>query len=215
MINLKENNDVHVNADMLQRAREVRELHERLRNPSNHVTKVMLDRSTSPDIRVTSRDVDNAERWLEPCVPCLEGKMIAREQARVWGGPDAMAVGDMICLDLIQGEELSLGGNIQLLIGRDVYGYGFVVGMKNKQTDTIMTACVSIKIMLESYGHQLGMLLFDSEPVFKSIQKKKSILGDVRVEYTPPGLHNKRAERFIREVKEKINAIRAGLLLQV
>jgi hypothetical protein len=56
------------------------------------------------------------------------------------------------------------------------------------------------------------MLLFDSEPVFKSIQKK-SILGDVRLEYTSPGRHNKRAERFLREVKEKSNAIRAGLLL--
>ena len=76
-------------------------------------------------------------------------------------GPDAMAVGDMVCLDLIQGDELSLGGNMQLLIGRDVYsGYGFAVGMKNKQTNTIMNACVSIKIMLESYGHRLGMLLY-------------------------------------------------------
>ncbi len=90
-------------------------------------------------------------------------------------------------------------------------GYGFAVGLKNKQTDTIMTACVSIKIMLESYGNRLGMLLVDSEPAFKSL-RKKSILGDVRVEYTPPGLHNKRAERFIREVKEKSNAIRAIIL---
>jgi hypothetical protein len=71
---------------------------------------------------------------------CLEDKMIAREQARVWGGPDATAVGDMVCLDLIQGDEIALGGNTQLLIGRDVYsGYGFAVGLKNKQTDTIMT----------------------------------------------------------------------------
>ncbi len=52
------------------------------------------------------------------------------------------------------------------------------------------------------------MLLFDSEPVFKSI-RKKSILGDVRVEYAPPGLHNKRVERFIREVKESGKALRA------
>ncbi len=67
---------------------------------------------------MTSRDVDNAKRWLGPCAPCLKGKMIAREWARVWDGPDAMAVRDMVCLDLIQGEELSLGGNMQLLIGR-------------------------------------------------------------------------------------------------
>ncbi len=100
---------------------------------------------------------------------------------------------------------------MQLLIGRDVYsGYGFAVGLKNKQTDTIMTACVSIKVILESYEHRLGMLLFDSEPVFKSIQKK-SILGDVRVKYAPLGLDNKRVERFIRDVKEKSSAIRAGL----
>jgi hypothetical protein len=82
MINLKENNDVNINADMLRRAREVRELHGCLGHPSNDVMKVMSDHSTSPDIRVTSRDVDNAERWLEPCTPCtpyLEGKMIARE----------------------------------------------------------------------------------------------------------------------------------------
>jgi hypothetical protein len=104
--------------------------------------------------------------------------MIAREQARLWGGPDAMTVGNMVCLDLIQGEELSLGRNMELLIGRDVYsGCGFAVDLKNKQTNTIMTACVSIKIMLESYGHRLGMLLFETEPVFKSIQKK-SILRE-------------------------------------
>ncbi len=36
-----------------------------------------------------------------------------------------MAVGDMVCLDLIQGDELSLGGNMQLLIGRDVFCSGF------------------------------------------------------------------------------------------
>ncbi len=180
---------MHVNADMLQRTREVRDLHERLGHPSNDVLKVMLDHSTSPDIRVTSWDVDNAERWLGPCTACLERKMIAREQARVWGGPDATAVGDMVCLDLIQGDEISLGGNTQLLIGRDVFsGYGFAVGLKNKQTETIMTACLSIKIMLESYGQRLGMLLFDSEPAFKFI-RKKSIFGDVRVEYTPPDLH--------------------------
>jgi hypothetical protein len=79
MINLKENNDVHVNADMLQRTREVRDLHERLGHPSNDVLRIMLDHSTFPDIRVTSRDVDNAERWLGPCTAYLEGKMIARE----------------------------------------------------------------------------------------------------------------------------------------
>ncbi len=93
-----------------------------------------------------------------------------------------MEVGDMDLLDLIQGDELSLGRNSQLLIGRDVYrGNGFAVGLKTKQRDTIMTACVSIKIMLESYVYRLGMLLFDSKPVFKSF-RKKSILGDVRVE---------------------------------
>ncbi len=73
------------------------------------------------------------------------------DKACVWGGPDAPAVGDMVCLDLIQGDEMSLGGNT---IGRDVYsGYGFAVGLKNKQTDTIMTACVSVNwILLESTG---------------------------------------------------------------
>ncbi len=100
--NLRENNDVHFNANMLQRTREVRGLHERLGHPSNDVLKIMLDHIiTSPDIRVTSRDVDNAEQWLGRCTACLEGKMIAREQARVWGEPDATAVGDIVCLDLI------------------------------------------------------------------------------------------------------------------
>jgi hypothetical protein len=67
--------------------------------------------------------------------------------------------------------------------------------------------------VLESYGHRLGMFLFESKHVFESI-RKKSILGDVRVEYiypyTPLGLHNNCAERFIREEKKKSNAIRAG-----
>ncbi len=45
LINLRENNDVHVNADMLQRTREVRDLNERLRHPPNDILKVMLDHS--------------------------------------------------------------------------------------------------------------------------------------------------------------------------
>ncbi len=64
----------------------------------------MSNQSTSSDIRVTSRDLYNAERWLGPCVSCLEGKIIATEQACVGGGPDVMALGDMVCLDLIQGD---------------------------------------------------------------------------------------------------------------
>ncbi len=66
MINFIENNEVYVNADMAQRTREMRDLHERLSNPSNDVLKIMLGHSTSPDIRGTSREVDNAERWLGP-----------------------------------------------------------------------------------------------------------------------------------------------------
>ncbi len=31
------------------------------------------------------------------------------------------------------------------------------------------------------------------------------------MQYTPPGFHNKRVERFIREVKEKSNTVRVGL----
>ncbi len=40
LTNLREYTDVHVNADMLQRTREVRYLHERLGHPSNDVFKV-------------------------------------------------------------------------------------------------------------------------------------------------------------------------------
>ncbi len=42
--------------------------------------------------------LDSAANWLGPCTSFLEAKMIAREQARVWGGPDAAAVGDTVCL---------------------------------------------------------------------------------------------------------------------
>ncbi len=75
----------------------MRDLHERLGHLSYDVMKVMLNHSTSPDIRATSRDFDNAERWLGPCTPCLKDKMIGK----------AGAVGDMVCLDLIEGDELS------------------------------------------------------------------------------------------------------------
>ncbi len=63
---------MYVKADTLQRAREVRELHERLGHLSNDVLKVMSDHSTSRDIPVTLRDVDNAEHWLGPCTACLK-----------------------------------------------------------------------------------------------------------------------------------------------
>ncbi len=51
LINLRENNDVHVNADMVQRTREVRDLHERLGHQSNDVLKVLLDHSTARTFR--------------------------------------------------------------------------------------------------------------------------------------------------------------------
>ncbi len=53
-INLRENNRVNVNADMLQRAREVRELYECSERLWNNSLKVTLDHSTSSNTRVTS-----------------------------------------------------------------------------------------------------------------------------------------------------------------
>jgi hypothetical protein len=131
VINLKENNDVYVNEDMPQRTREERELHERL----GSIKRCSKGSVGSQHISEHSGDITGSRlrRTLVGTLRALRGGQDDCKRTSMWG-PDAMAVGDMVCLDLIQSDALSLGWNLQLLIGRDVYsGYGFAFSFKNKQ----------------------------------------------------------------------------------
>ncbi len=51
--------------------------------------------------RVTSRDVDNAESWLNLAQPAE--KQDDRERAdAIWGGPDVVAMEGIVCLNLFR-----------------------------------------------------------------------------------------------------------------
>ena len=209
MMNQIELKEHRLNGQDIARATQARRMHCEMGHPGDDAFKAALNNGCYAGVNLTGRDVDNSNIMFGPCQACVEGKMVAPGEPST-DNELPSRIGEMICLDLQHvGADDSLGGNSQMLLGRDIHiSYGFAVAIKTKQTHSVTDGLKTIVSVVSSYGHTVTGFLFDSEAVF--IAQKGRIPG-VRMTYTPPGLHNKRAERFAREVKDKYRTMLAGL----
>jgi hypothetical protein len=69
--------DVPLTAIAIQRAKDVRALHESVGHPGDTAFKQALEHGVWPNVNFTGKDVDNSNRVLGPCAACAEGKMVA------------------------------------------------------------------------------------------------------------------------------------------
>ena len=79
---------------------------------------------------------------------------------------------------------------------------------KDEGSVNVLEALSRVKNFYQSHGHQVKKFVFDSEAVFKSVERS---VNYAECTYTPTDLHNKHIERLVREIKERWRCMRADL----
>lgn len=204
---------IPLNQHEMARAHEARDLHVRMGHPGRDAEKQMLDNGILPNINLTSKDFDNAEKLLGPCASCILGKMTAPPEPSREDDDLDVKVGERIYCDLQlqRGKVPSLGGNTQLLLARDRRSSLFMcVAMKSKEKDCIYKACTQLSAFMKSHGHTTKHFVFDNEPTL--VAAKVALEKDgFQTTYSPTGLHNKVIERGTRDVKTRMRCMEADL----
>ena len=200
----------HFSAEEKSRAKEARTLCPRLGHPGLKALCKLLDENMVTDTHLTSTDVRNSRAIHGPCPGCTEGKMTApREPTSLT--PPATRPGQVLHMDFYIYNKPTLGGNNYALFCTDEKtGACYVQSIKNKAKATVCEGMTDIIAEFSSRRHRVDTVITDSEPVFMSCKTHLNTMGIV-AEYTTPGLHEKRVERHIRTVKEKLSAMKASL----
>ena len=203
-----------LNASDMSRAREAKETHEKAGHPGDESLTHALNNAVwlKPNTSLTGRDVRNMRQVYGPCPACTEGKMTQGPNPTTEDVP-AHKVGELLVYDLSELPKRSIGGNTQMLFGRDVHSsFVFVGGLTSKHAPKIVEAVNGHIAYLLAFGHIVKGIMFDSEPTFRAIENS---FPGVKVYYSTPGLHNKRAERLKRELNEKFRTTRAACVLEL
>jgi hypothetical protein len=206
--------DLILTTEQRERAKRARLVHCILGHPCDDVLCQGLDNGVYQDLGgLTGEDVKNAEKMLGPCEACVEAKMVAPEEPPS-DHPPATRVGEHLFMDLhalTKGHVDSLGGHRQWILGVDEKsGMPFSVGAATKTQKSICEGIDAVIAGFNQYGHRVENITFDSEAVFIACGDYIRSRG-ISPHYTPAGLHNKRAERLVRQLKEKREAIKCSL----
>lgn len=200
----------HLSAEEQGRASEAWKLCTTLGHPGHDKIAKDLDNNCYRDTHLTSSDVRNAVNFYGPCPACMEAKMRPPPEPTSTS-PPANNVGEAIHADIWQFKAKTLGGHTHGLIAVDEKtGYVFLIPMPTKHTTALMEACKEIINFFHSYGHTVKRLCTDSE---NNLLALKGFLAANSILYVslPPGLHEKRIERYVQTIKRRRDAMLASL----
>ena len=209
------------------RAAQVRTLHDYLGHPSDDVLIDSLNAGVIVGTALTSTDVRNCRAAFGECIACKVGKTATEPHYTSLNVPTSQ-VGERIYMDIIplgdlkkDGEDLrnasekelvdQLGGYKYLLLCVDSYS-NFVIAARingKKIPENIMQAFTAIQAEFTRYKHEITKVIFDSEATLLACNTPLGEL-EVIVGATQPYLHNRRVERQVQTIKQRIRALRAG-----
>ena len=206
------NVNLPMNATEIERAKAVRELHSKIGHPSDQVFKDCLTSNAYVGIDLTPKDVDNAHKLFGKCHACISAKQ--REPVHAESQSfQTDKVGAVLYADLIACECTCLQGYKQMLVVVDYYsGNKTVTGMIDKSTKSITDALNTLVAYYYSHNHIVERVVFDHEANFVALINK---IPKIICSYTPSGSHNRRAERAIQELKQRIRCILEDLPYEI
>lgn len=209
------------------RAAQVNTLHNYLGHPSDDVLINSLNSGVIVGTALTASDVRNCRTVFGDCMACKVGK-ISTEPHYTSLTPPTTYVGERVYMDIIplgdphkDGTEIrnasdkelidQLGGYKYLLLCVDSYS-NFLIATRiivRKTPENVMNAFDTIKAEFTRHNHKIGTVIFDSEPTLlacnTALGKQGIIMGA-----TQPHLHNRRVERQVQTIKQRIRALRAS-----
>ena len=89
----------------------------------------------------------------------------------------------------------------------DTVNYMMVVKVKSRQAEHLLEAFTQMANAYKSYGWRVRVIRTDREASFRAIEPNLNGLG-IQCEYTGRGMHERRAERAIIVIKERVQILR-------
>ena len=194
-------NVVCLSMDQQDRATKARALHERLGHPGLKAFCETLDGGTLMNNPVTSTDAKLAEIHLGPCSTCILGKM-TRPPALTSTRARFSKIGARVHMDIF-----FLGGRMFLLSVDESTGFLATVCIGKRDTATLSIAITRIVNQYASHKHTVDLIAVDNEAGVPA--NLINSLGSELSRTAAQG-HERRAERWIRTLKDVAHAIFQG-----
>eukprot|EP01036_Dinobryon_divergens_P035879 gene35879-46576_t len=206
----------HFSTEERTRAREAFELCSVLAHPGDSALSRLLDGNNLPNCHLTSRDLRHARLLFGPCPACIEGKMIAPKTPTSTTEP-ARSIGEVLHCDILllpDGGDYIGGYKGFLFCVDEKSGFIAMINIRSKTSAEILRAFKDAIGYFNQFGHKVVKVFTDDETVFRSVQPQLAFFG-VTLSTYPAGLHEKRAERFVRTFKERKNATKCQLSYKI
>ena len=188
-----------------QRAQEAIRLHQAFNHPSDKALSTLLVSPSAINIKVTPADLANARAIYGPCRHCLEGKAYPHVGShKSWDpGNEPKEPGQLLHIDIV-----FINNRPRLFAVDHVTSYLSLVLMESKKHEELCKALDMVVAFYKSNLKVVRVLSSDSESVLKSdainlyMNEKHGIKMSLRIPYE----HEKTAERYMRMVREKMEA---------
>jgi hypothetical protein len=200
------------NAEQKRRAEMVRELHCTLNHPSDDVLWTLLNSGSLMKCEITAKDVRMAANILGPCQHCIAGKIPEQPSPTSSSSPSSR-VAELLHVDLVS--VVSNRGRIPFIILKDDFSdYTMGRRLESKKKEEVFEGIKAMLNQFTAWGHDKGTIRTDAENVLKSIMPEVNGLG-WRMEFTHPGRHERKVERFIRDMRNGIRTVVHSLSYQL
>ena len=194
------NESMFYTQEQLRRAEIVEGLHVAMEHPSDQQLSAFLMSPSSINMPVTVQDLHNLRAIKGPCNSCQEGRPLPSKGSHTGANPGSEATqpGEELHCDIVFVQR-----NPRLFTVDHVTGYMTFTIMQSKHASDVLEAFESVINAYKSYLKVVRYISCDHEGVLKSLESQLNKLG-VRLKIRLPYEHEKRAERAMRVVRERI-----------
>lgn len=191
-----------------QKIQEFVHLHKKMAHVSDKVLMEMLKHGTLSETHLKHDDIPLIRVMIGPCQGCIQGK-ITNQPAKTKVDRITLPIGTLIHADIM------FMNNEQFLIAvDDTTNFGVVQYLRNKTKDTVLEAMQRILNVFTSHGWVPKEVRTDSEVIFTAIEASLEERGIIHTK-SPPDVHEKNIERYIRVVKERSRSLINDLLYKL
>ena len=190
----------------INRARGVLELHAGLNHPGDDALSKLLDNGGIIGCPWTSSDLRLARQIFGECTKCRVGK--TTNPSAISSTPDELVTtGQLLHCDIffITSEKGTKAP--YLLSVEDTVNYLMAARIPSKRSNHLLEAFTRMFNAYKSYGWTVRSIRTDREVAFKALESELNGMG-IQCMYSGRGLHERRAERSTRVVKERVRILR-------
>ena len=195
-----DNQSMYYTQEQLRKAEIVEGMHVAMEHPSDQQLTAFLLSPSSINMPVTVQDLHNLRAIKGPCNVCLEGKPRPNKGSHPGRDPGSEPTqpGEELHCDIVFVQRTP-----RLFTVDDITGYMTFTLMPSKHATDVLDAFDTVINAYKSYLKVVRFISCDHESVLKSLESELNKRG-VRMRIRLPYEHEKKAERAMRVVRERM-----------